>query len=729
MDVRTEEFTRHTRLTIFGETKTVRDWFCDKRCPVDEETVLRRLEQGEDAEEAVTRPVHVVRAVAQEREDSGRTSPPVRERRSPDELLTAWGETKTLREWSLDPRCTVRLSMIELRLSRGWPPEDVLDARWHRPEGRKNGRLVTAFGETKCLSDWARDERCTVSVCRLRDRLEEGMDPERAVTKPVPPGTKGRSGRRLSAFGESKTIAEWSRDPRCSVSTSTIRSRIKKGLSTHEAVSLPGPSQVHARSKSLAGAAKASAHDQGRGTRSAPKSLQDRAASGRHDGRALAVPQSKKARRRRIAAKWKGRKITIFGKDKTLLSWSRDPRCQVDLTVLAGRLDRGWKPKAALTTPKCARRPGKVRKHTVDPIWCKAFGERKRLTAWTQDDRCTVSRDLLAQRLRTGWEPERAVTTPKTDAVRRRATNPSLARPLTVFGETKTVAEWADDPRCRPSLEELKRRLKWGWTPEEAVTTAVGDRSRMVAKSSRYLTAWGETKTLRLWADDPRCLVTFNALKARVSKDYTAEEAMTAPVGVKRAVPKRPDEGKVLTAFGETKNVAAWSRDPRCVTTVPVLYRRLGKGWPLERALTSPMGTRADGSQGPSDGLFRPLPVWEAFGEKKGLADWARDPRCVVSVGTLSARLKNGWSVEEALKTPLMGYGAQRGKTAVRNKNFIAFGEVKPVKRWANDPRCAVDLEQLVKRLMGGWDIERAMTQPLRETRRTKDPQRRRQAA
>ena len=39
---------------------------------------------------------------------------------------------------------------------------------------------------------------------------------------------------KLTAFGETKTIAEWSRDPRCAVSYPTLCSRARSRTMTHE---------------------------------------------------------------------------------------------------------------------------------------------------------------------------------------------------------------------------------------------------------------------------------------------------------------------------------------------------------------------------------------------------------------------------------------------------------------------------------------------------------------
>ena len=42
----------------------------------------------------------------------------------------------------------------------------------------------------------------------------------------------------------------------------------------------------------------------------------------------------------------------------------------------------------------------------------------------------------------------------------------------------------------------------------------------------------------------------------------------------------------------------------------------------------------------------------EAWGERKAIALWAKDPRCVMSLSALRLRLKRGWRPEEAISTP-----------------------------------------------------------------------------
>lgn len=47
---------------------------------------------------------------------------------------------------------------------------------------RSTTRLVTAFGETKCLVEWERDDRCVVARKTIYNRLQAGWTPERAIS-------------------------------------------------------------------------------------------------------------------------------------------------------------------------------------------------------------------------------------------------------------------------------------------------------------------------------------------------------------------------------------------------------------------------------------------------------------------------------------------------------------------------------------------------------------------
>lgn len=50
----------------------------------------------------------------------------------------------------------------------------------------------------------------------------------------------------------------------------------------------------------------------------------------------------------------------------------------------------------------------------------------------------------------------------------------------------------------------------------------------------------------------------------------------------------------------------------------------------------------------------------DAFGESKISTQWAEDPRCSVKVGTLRRRLVLGWPIEDAISIPIGGRGHSR---------------------------------------------------------------------
>lgn len=62
------------------------------------------------------------------------------------------------------------------------------NCRWatrsEQARNKKSTHRVTAFGQTKSLADWAEDDRCSVTYNAVLYRLRKGWEPERAITTP-----------------------------------------------------------------------------------------------------------------------------------------------------------------------------------------------------------------------------------------------------------------------------------------------------------------------------------------------------------------------------------------------------------------------------------------------------------------------------------------------------------------------------------------------------------------
>lgn len=327
---------------------------------------------------------------------------------------------------------------------------------WRRSE------VVSAFGEQKTLRAWKEDYRCVVCGSAVDRRLRRGWTLERALTCP-PNDEDLREG-----FGERKTVAEWADDPRCTVQERTLCGRLASGEPIEEALTRPAWKFSSQRSRT-------------------------------------------------------GKKWTAFGQSLTANQWAEDTRCVVPLNVLRMRLATGVKPVTAITKA--------LGNHERE---FTAFGETKSLTAWSKDSKCVVSYGTLLQRMDRGWDIVDALSVAplsKGSPGRRSgcaATKWCSVLPsgretrLEAFGESKTLREWVEDPRCQVPYLRLRTRLKKNWSLEDAIAT-------VPAVGNRNVEAFGESKSLYAWEQDPRCLVTHKALRYRMANGESLEEAMSRP--------------------------------------------------------------------------------------------------------------------------------------------------------------------------------------------------------
>lgn len=119
------------------------------------------------------------------------------------------------------------------------------------------------------------------------------------------------------------------------------------------------------------------------------------------------------------------------------------------------------------------------------------------------------------------------------------------------------------------------------YAPENIRWTSAKNQQRN--RSNNRTVSWvGETKTLADWAEDPRCSVPYKVLWDRMSRGWTFDRAMRTPL-------RNPSGYRQVTALGETKGLQEWVDDPRSgVTSVKTLWKRLNDGWPEEKAVLVP---------------------------------------------------------------------------------------------------------------------------------------------
>lgn len=130
-------------------------------------------------------------------------------------FVSAFGETKHLKDWSRDERCKCKYRVLVKRIcNRNWPAEKAICT----PE--RTSKTIAAFGEEKTLKEWSLDDRCKCSLAALARRIKKQQDTIESLEAPM------RAPKTFVAFGEEKTLKEWGSDARCKCSQQLLSQRV-----------------------------------------------------------------------------------------------------------------------------------------------------------------------------------------------------------------------------------------------------------------------------------------------------------------------------------------------------------------------------------------------------------------------------------------------------------------------------------------------------------------------
>ncbi len=154
------------------------------------------------------------------------------------------------------------------------------------------------------------------------------------------------------------------------------------------------------------------------------------------------------------------------------------------------------------------------------------------------------------------------------------------------INDYKAFYEWAIKNGWEKGLSLDRKKNDLGYYPDNCwfTTTAVQNRNK---DNNVLLTAWGETKCLADWNKDHRCVVAFNSVKYRMNKKgWSAEMAMSEPDMSKDRTKRK---GTLFIHYnGEQKRLfdVCFELGIKYRTVRERIYRH---GWSVEKALHTPI--------------------------------------------------------------------------------------------------------------------------------------------
>ena len=103
-----------------------------------------------------------------------------------------WDDYAVFRDWALSSGWVPGLDIDRIDNEGDYSPTNCrIVSRSTNLRNTRRARMLTAFGDTMCMSDWSEDPRCVVTYVTLESRLRAGWPIEVALT--LPKGTRVRT--------------------------------------------------------------------------------------------------------------------------------------------------------------------------------------------------------------------------------------------------------------------------------------------------------------------------------------------------------------------------------------------------------------------------------------------------------------------------------------------------------------------------------------------------------
>lgn len=191
---------------------------------------------------------------------------------------------------------------------------------------------------------------------------------------------------------------------------------------------------------------------------------------------------------------------------------------------------------------------------------------------------------------------------------------------LTAFGETKSAYEWAEDNRCKITLQGLFYRVDNGWSHELAILTPSERNNKR--KSSKILYSTNRRlnrlyQCIKYRCKNPPIGSSYKKYNIQICKEWL-DFYKFKEWSLKNGYSNELSIDRIDNTKGYCPENCRWITKSKQVSN-----RMCSRGYELE-----------------------------AFGETKHTSDWAMDKRCCVKLSTLMSRLKSGWDAESAISTP-----------------------------------------------------------------------------